>query len=240
MQPDRVTTARQESDWLAALVRAEQPGPRLLLCHYTEAGVVFGLSQRPTPAETRSLDEHGLPWLRRRAGGGAVFVGPWLYAVSLLIPSAHPRYADDAVQAYQWFGAQWQRLLAELGVESRLPASKEVGQSRSRAEKLGVAWACYGAVGHGELVTPDGRKLLGIAQIRTRWNIALVAGIHVAAVPWHGLCEALERDARQADILADINARLGQGTAPTSADDWGRRLDARLPGLLAEALAVQA
>ncbi|MEQ8515040.1 MAG: hypothetical protein RIC38_05490, partial [Chromatocurvus sp.] len=177
MRLDYCTSARSELDWLAREARAECDDLRVLFCHYREPAVIFGLSQRPDAALQQRLDNAGVAWLRRRAGGGTVYAGPWLLGVSVILPHRHPLNAMEPVQAYRWFGELWQTVLVSLGCATRLPDGALIRSSRDEAREQGVDWACYGAMGHGELGSDERatRKLLGIAQIRTRTASTLVA-----------------------------------------------------------------
>ena len=212
MRVDRCQSARDELDWLARETRAEQDELRVLFCHYREPAVIFGLSQRPDTALQRRLDNAGVAWMRRRAGGGTVYAGPWLLGVSVILPSHHPLTALEPVQAYRWFGGLWQRALGALGGRSRLPDSASISASQQQAREQGVSWACYGALGHGELASDEAvpRKILGIAQIRTRTSSTLVAGLNLTPVDWSQLCELLARPAKQGMQLKRKTASLAE------------------------------
>lgn len=203
-------SAQSELDWLADNVRTDSPAPRLLLCHYRDAAVIFGLSQRPDEALQARLETAGVHWFRRRSGGGIVYVGPWMLSVSLVLPHSHRISALEPIQAYRWFGGLWQSTLTQLGVASRLPDDKAIDGSRRDAASRGIDWACYAATGHGELVSTEymTRKLLGIAQIRTRSCCTLVAGLHLVPADWRSLCVMLGKPRSQADDLARVNAAL--------------------------------
>jgi len=209
---DRCHSARDERDWLGGETRAEQDELRVLFCHYREPAVIFGLSQRPDTALQRRLDKAGVDWMRRRAGGGTVYAGPWLLGVSVILPSHHPMTALEPVQAYRWFGGLWQRALGALGCPSQLPDRASISASQQQARDQGVNWACYGALGHGELASDEAvpRKILGIAQVRTRTSSTLVAGLNLTAVDWPLLCELLARPAIQGTQLKRKTASLAE------------------------------
>ena len=208
MRVDHCETAQAECDWLQQRVRSSGQAVQVLVCHYRAPAIIFGLSQRPDSTLKERLDTAGLPWMRRRAGGGTVYAGPWLLGVSLILPASHPRSALEPFAAYRWFGELWQTALASLGYASRLPDADLISVSRRRAAAAGIDWACYGAFGHGELATDESvpRKLLGIAQIRTRAASTLVAGLNLAAVDWGSLCELLGKPRGQGEQLSRLNA----------------------------------
>ena len=179
--------------------------------------------------------------MRRRAGGGTVYAGPWLLGVSLVLPAGHPLSALEPVHAYRWFGELWQSALASLGCDSRLPDEGLIRMSREDAASLGVDWACYGAMGHGELGSDETpmRKILGIAQIRTRTASTLVAGLNLQAVDWDQLCALLGKPPEQARQIARVNASLVDlVSAPiaASADALARQADTRFRTALRAAL----
>lgn len=215
MRIEHCSSARSELDWLSHEARAECDELRLLFCHYREPAVIFGLSQRPDAALRQRLDNAGIAWMRRRAGGGTVYAGPWLLGVSVVMPRSHAVSALDPVQAYRWFGEHWQAVLASLGFATHLPDDALISASRERARAQGVDWACYGALGHGELGSDEQpvRKVLGIAQIRTRTASTLVAGLNLAATDWRALCDLLGRPPSRAEPLAAATVGLSDLTA---------------------------
>lgn len=210
MQVLHCDSAQAEIDWLAANTRARDPNPRVLICHYREPAVIFGLSQPPDRALQQRLETAGVGWIRRRSGGGIVYAGPWMLGVSLILPAHHPLGALEPVAAYGWFGGLWQDMLAQLGVDSSLPDRETIRASRREAESRGIDWACYAAMGHGELGSSERamRKILGIAQIRTRAASTLVAGLHLARADWQALCALLGKPREQGEHLARMNASL--------------------------------
>ncbi len=210
MQVFHCDSAQAEIHWLAANTRARDPNPRVLICHYRDPAVIFGLSQPPDTALQLRLEKADVSWIRRRSGGGIVYAGPWMLGVSLILPANHPLGVMEPIAAYGWFGGLWQEMLAQLGVDSSLPDRETIRTSRQAAESQGIDWACYAAMGHGELGSKERamRKLLGIAQIRTRAASTLVAGLHLARVDWQALCALLGKPREQGDHLARKNASL--------------------------------
>lgn len=240
---DRCNSARDELDWLARETRAEHHDLRVLFCHYREPAVIFGLSQRPDASLQSRLDNAGVAWMRRRAGGGTVYAGPWLLGISVILPRHHPVNSLQPVQAYRWFGKLWQRSLGALGCRSRLPDSASISASQQQAREQGVSWACYGALGHGELASDEAvaRKILGIAQIRTRTSSTLVAGLNLTTVDWSPLCELLERPAEQGTQLKRKTvsvAELARVGAPATAEALARQVEPVFVAALRRAVAV--
>jgi lipoate-protein ligase A len=123
--------------------------------------LVLGSAQREETVDLATATARGIDVVRRRSGGGAVFLAPgeclW---IDVLIPPGHPNWTDDVGLSSHWLGEAWARAFADLG------AATEV--YRSGLEK--TPWArqvCFGALGPGE-VTIAGRKAVGISQRRTR------------------------------------------------------------------------
>src|SRR5690606_26234662 len=170
----------------------------------------------------------GLPVVERRAGGGAVLVGPWLLGASIVLPTSHPLVDGVAIpDSYRWLGGCFVRALARHGV-----ASRSVPATESWKAPADLAWACYAGMSPWE-VAVDRRKLVGFAQRRARHGILLVAGALLEPVPWGSLAAALRRPAdeaaRLADATASASAIAGAGFDPAAfARDLGGELAAAL------------
>jgi lipoate-protein ligase A len=81
--------------------------------------------------------------------------------VDVLLPKQDPRWDDDVARAFLWLGEAWSAALADVGVASTV---HQGGLCTTPWSRL----VCFGGLGTGEVVDPDGRKLVGIAQRRTR------------------------------------------------------------------------
>ncbi len=121
--------------------------------------VVLGSSQPPTVVEPGI---GGPRVVRRRSGGGAVWMAPgdpvWL---DVWLPRGDPLWTDDVIAAPGWFGAAWASALRSLGSP---PLAVHEGPS------VTAAWSdlvCFAGVGPGEVVS-GGRKVVGISQWRSR------------------------------------------------------------------------
>jgi lipoate-protein ligase A len=198
----RCVTAAEEQAWndrqLAAPVRA----PTVALWTYPAPAVVLGRSQYKGVAVGR--ERHGLPIVHRRTGGGAVLVGPGVLGVSVLLPPSHPLISAGLVPAYEWLGRAHARALQRLGVACEV-VSPEV--ARGTAPEPTVAWACFGALSPWEVVTrPGRRKLVGLAQRRSRDGVLMVCGTLVEDAPWDTLCHALGHSAEAAAVLQRVTS----------------------------------
>ena len=113
------------------------------VCDVIEPAVALGSTQ-------------GGEGVRRRSGGGAVWLSPgdplW---VDVVVPRGDRLWDDDVGRAFWWLGEVWAGLL-----------DGEV----HRGGLVCTRWSrqvCFGGMGPGE-VAVDGRKAVGISQRRTR------------------------------------------------------------------------
>jgi lipoate-protein ligase A len=138
--------------------RRLEPRRIVVVCDADAPAVVLGSAE---PWEHVRADGP-LPAIRRRSGGGAVLVGPgnplW---VDVIVPRGDPLWDDDVGRAAWWLGDAWVRALVAVGVD---------GADAHRAAMTRPPWSdriCFAGLGPGE-VTRSTRKLVGIAQRRTR------------------------------------------------------------------------
>jgi lipoate-protein ligase A len=125
--------------------------------------LVLGSTQAPDLVDAGRADGAGAAVVRRRSGGGAVWVDPATTAwVDVVLPASDPLWDDDVGRAALWVGRAWQAALADLGVTPTV-----VHDGALACGPLGRL-VCFGTVGAGEVTSPDGRKIVGISQRRTR------------------------------------------------------------------------
>ena len=133
--------------------------------------LVLGSTQAPSVADGAALSEARVDLVRRRSGGGAVLLVPgetlWVDAV---IPRADPLWDDDVGHATHWLGRCWAGALGDLGAGARVHTGALV---RTRWSSL----VCFAALGPGE-VSVGGRKVVGIAQRRTRAGARFQCALH--------------------------------------------------------------
>jgi lipoate-protein ligase A len=100
--------------------------------------------------------------VRRRTGGGAVFLEPTQHVwIDVIIPSDDPLWRDDVAHAFGWIGRSWAAALADVGV-----AGTTVNDTAPCHSVLGRL-ICFAGLGFGEVSTDHG-KVVGLAQRRTR------------------------------------------------------------------------
>jgi lipoate-protein ligase A len=120
----------------------------------TSPALVLGSTQPAVP-------ERGVPVVRRRSGGGAVLVRPgdpvW---IDVLLPTDDPLWEDDVGRSFHWLGQAWVKALGSLGIEAAWHDGPMICTPWCRQ-------VCLAGLGSGE-VTVDGRKVVGLAQRRTR------------------------------------------------------------------------
>jgi lipoate---protein ligase len=103
----------------------------------------------------------GIDVVRRRSGGGAVLVRPGdVVWVDVFVPAGDPLSQDDVGRAFHWLGRAWTTALATLGIDARWHDGPLVCTPWCRQ-------VCFAGLGPGE-VTVAGRKVVGLAQRRTR------------------------------------------------------------------------
>lgn len=180
-------------------------GRQVWVQHVDRPALVLGSTQPDDLVDRDAAARAGVEVVRRRSGGGAVLVEPggtvW---VDVVVPPGDPLWDDDVGRAAHWVGEAWAAALARCGV---------AGAAVHTGGLVTTPWSrqvCFAGMGPGE-VTVGGRKVVGVAQRRTRHG----ARFQVAALlRWEP--EALvallrlpadEREAAVAD-LADRAAAL--------------------------------
>ncbi len=137
--------------------------------------VVVGLGLRHRVSSLIDLercDRAGVAVLNRKAGGGAVFLEPGcMLCGALAVPTA--TVPADVTESYRWLGDTLVAALAKLDV-----LAQRVEVAAARADRAGnpLVATCYGLLSPHE-VTVNGKKLVGLAQIRRRDSTLYVLGV---------------------------------------------------------------
>ena len=196
--------------------------PLLEVVQLTRPAVVLGSAQRDVDVDATASAAAGSPDLvRRRGGGGAVWVAPdagWWFDVT--VPRGDARWSDDVGAAFLWLGDALARWLDDLGLRPG------VGLEVHRGSLVTSPWSsavCFAGVGPGEVLV-GGRKLVGISQRRTRDAARFMCWMPRvwAATPLDGLVLT----AADLRVAAPELGRAGIGwdevaAAPTSTVDPG-------------------
>jgi lipoate-protein ligase A len=182
--------------WPAA--EAAPDDARVAVCRVSGPAVVLGSTQPVAAVDAERAAAAGVSVTRRRSGGGAVLVTPedpvW---IDVWLPAGHPLWSADVGRAFDWLGDVWVDALAACGVGG-LSAHRTGYVSCTRWSSS----VCFGGVGTGEVVTEDGRKVVGLAQRRNR---------HGA---WfHGACVLRWDPAPLVDLMAMDPAERGAAVA---------------------------
>ncbi len=172
------------------------------LCRVVSPALVLGSTQPLEDVDHSAAVRNGYHVVRRHSGGGAVLVEPdavvW---VDVVIPRSDPLWEDDVGRAFSWLGQAWAAALVEVGL-----LEAEV----HRGGLVASRWSskvCFAGLGPGE-VTSGGRKVVGMAQRRTRHG-----ALFQCAVPreW--------RPERLLDVLV-VSPR--ERATAAELDDWVR------------------
>ena len=108
--------------------------------------------------------------MRRRSGGGAVWLNDDMLWVDVFVPAGHPRWDADIGRSTWWLGDAWANALASVGV---------AGATVHRGPLLRTDWSsliCFAGLGAGE-VTVDSAKVVGISQRRSRVGALFQCGV---------------------------------------------------------------
>ncbi len=208
----------EEQTVISDQLKAGIARPQLLLWQYATPAIIMGCSQRPDAGQQQRAEQAGMPLMRRGSGGGAVLAGPWMLSVTLFIPPEHTVAALNIIEIFSWFEAIWIKALRDCGVPCKGVDQPLIEASKARSKRHGVEWACYASLSHGEVVSPDGRKLVGLAQIRKRKGIALVSGVHLAPCDWGMLSKVVVDDGAQGEILEALNSDAQQLSGRQASD----------------------
>jgi len=134
----------------------------LRVCRPTAPALVLGSVQPADHVDGHAVGRAGLPVVRRRSGGSAVLVDPGSVVwVDVTLPASDPRWVDDVGRAAWWVGELWAGALGALGVEAPVVHRGALAGDDRRQR------VCFAGIGPGE-VTVGGRKVVGVAQRRTR------------------------------------------------------------------------
>ena len=124
--------------------------------------IVLGSTQDLALVDRAAADLAGAEVVRRRSGGGAVWLAPGVVTwLDLVLPAGDPLWDDDVSRAAVWVGETWTRTLRRLG---------HPGGEIHRGGLVTTPWSslvCFAGLGPGE-VTIDGLKVVGVSQRRTR------------------------------------------------------------------------
>ena len=193
--------AVEEQRWNDAQLDAAVDTPRIRLWRHERAAIVLGRAQHALAAEPAIVLPAAIPLVTRQAGGGAVLVGRWLLSLSVALPAAHRLVAGRSIAAsYDWIAAAFVAALAQVDVRAR--AADDAVACKAPPD---LAWACFAGITAGEVLV-DGRKLVGLAQRRTRHGVLVVAGLLLDTVPWRLLRDGMPGAVRSSEAERQVAA----------------------------------
>lgn len=127
----------------------------------TAAALVLGSTTPESVADRSACDAVGAEVVRRRSGGGAVWLAPGeVVWVDVIVPAGSPGWTDDVRRSMVWFGERVRDALAEGGLDVEV----------HRSEMSRTPWSnivCFDGLAPGELVVGDA-KIVGLSQRRVR------------------------------------------------------------------------
>ena len=116
----------------------------------------------------------GVEVVRRGSGGGPVLWTDALVALDVAVPREHRLWSADVVATYRWLGEMLAEALRALGVNDATALAPEA--ARSLNDPTLAAMACYAGVSPWEVLV-DGRKLVGLSQVRRAAGVLLQVGV---------------------------------------------------------------
>ena len=173
-------SAEEENQRISELLAAPFDKIYQLQWKYDQTTVALGRSQKVSSDMLKRADKHGISVYQRLSGGGAVLTSPNLFSLTTLIPVGHPLASLDLVNCFRITGKCWHRALLQTGIESVVCEIVDKGPSN-------LQWICFAGASHGELFDNKGNKLLGLAQVRKRHGVAVMAGMYNNPVEWESL-----------------------------------------------------
>jgi lipoate-protein ligase A len=155
--------------------------PSAALWSYSSVALVLGRSQKPSATMLERAGEESIDVVVRAAGGGAVLAGPWMCSHTVLVPPDHALARMSLPRSYEAIGEAWRRALGRLGIATDITPPVSAGAAGA---DHATGWACFGSLSGGELVGPDKRKIVGLAQVRRRNGVAICAGLLLSQPDW--------------------------------------------------------
>jgi lipoate-protein ligase A len=163
---------------------------------------VLGSGQADDGIDLEVARAAGVEVVRRRTGGGAVWVHPedtsWL---DVTITRDDPLWTDDVSSSMTWLGDLWVEALAAVGF-----VGATVHRGPFDPGALGRT-VCFAGTAPGEVLR-DGAKVVGLSQRRGRWGARVQCLVHRRWRPeaWVGfLRDPAVRDAVAGLAVAEVD-----------------------------------
>lgn len=208
-----VETHRGTAGALHGLEVPDDGRRRMWILEASGPAVVLGSTQAATDVDTDAAHAAGVDVVRRRSGGGAVWIAPdEIVWIDVVLPRGDPAWREDVGASFAPVGRAWADALTTLGIADLVVhAGAMVHSPWSRT-------VCFAGVGPGEVGLPQPQsvtgmaKVVGIAQRRSRagarfqcaiprrWDPTILGALLVDDVP-----------------VADLRA-VGEGVGALSTD----------------------
>lgn len=206
--------------------RALEPVRSVTWCEVERPAVVLGSTQRDDVVDTERAVAAGVDVVRRRSGGGAVFLQrDRVVWADVTVPAGDALWDDDVGRASWWLGEVWATALSTVLAPAVAPSMAQSagvpagGPVVHRGGLVRTQWSslvCFAGLGPGE-VTLAGAKVVGISQRRTR-HVALFQCACLLAWDPAALLDVLQLTdlARHeaAAQLAGVAVGIGAGAGP--------------------------
>jgi lipoate---protein ligase len=232
LMPLTTVSPLDEQAWNQRQLATPVSRPCAQIWRYQTPAIVLGCAQRGSVSAEQARRRAGIELAEREAGGGAVLVGPWMVSSSIVLPVDHPYVSAGPVRTYRWLGELYASLLQAMGITAHAVKPDEVSGFQPQHVHVNLDWACYGGISPWEVLV-NGKKIVGLAQVRRRTGVLLVAGLLVDRPDWPLLCRAMDRSGNAADVLANRTTSCSEELGrPVLADEVAGVVD----GLLQSAL----
>jgi lipoate-protein ligase A len=139
--------------------------------HPSGPTVVLGSSQRDEVVDLTEAGRLGVEVVRRRSGGGAVWLDDSLVWLDIVVPAGDRLGDGDVHKAFYWLGDLFAAALQEVDPTGSFAVHRG-SLARDPLNKL----ICFAGRGPGE-VTRNGRKVVGISQRRTKRYTLFQCGV---------------------------------------------------------------
>ncbi len=172
----RIATATEVRDTVAELLESAMAGEvGVVALVFRPAALVLGSAQH-------AFEPFGIDVVRRGSGGGAVLCTRDLLEIDVALPAGHPLMLDDVSESYRFLGEAWAEALRTLGAACRTVSVAEA-RALPRERQVAARDACYAGLSPYEVVTLDGRKLVGLSQRRRRGAVVFQSSVYCATSP---------------------------------------------------------
>jgi lipoate-protein ligase A len=192
----------------ALLASAERDGPALAWTLVDPPALVLGRAAGPPPVDEAAVARLGVRVVRRGSGGGPVLWDAGLLALDVALPAAHRLAGRDVVLAYRWLGEALAEALRTLGVDATavgLDEARAASRPPLSPEAALAARACFGGLSPFEVVA-EGRKVVGLSQVRRRTGVLLQAGVALH-LDVETLAQLLEGDVGSGPLARALRSR---------------------------------